>query len=406
MVGIDDRSGHCAAEKPGDGALAARDDAADGDERRPQERGSLRGDREHEVPTGIGARTVLGSRGQIGRRREEGGDLAAHVRAVAKVEVDDTVEIEVVRFTRVGREQRLRAVDAAVRLEVHGQKGDVGTDVPKPKALVELDAVDDRDPVVVVDIHVLESQIAMPVTHVATAHALLEDRAMIPKELELPSLDLLGRLAAEVARDGLAGLLEVLGDVPGDDVDGAKRRRPAVDPRCGVDPCDRLRHDDEVPRLEASLCEALIGAVAVRQPAHPDGPVDGLPGAIHRMRATQVAGHGHDAEVHVGREPSVEAHLGLAGEPSLLGRAEIEKAEGDGLLDLHDLRRRKEHPRDVGLPELDARPKKVLFERTHGASGPHAAGPTPACAQSLRRRRHGFRSVTHVPATKPQIKGG
>ena len=76
--------------------------------------------------------------------REDRRDLAAHGRAVALVEVDEVVEIVVVRLARVTREEVLGEIDAAARGEVHREERDVRAHVGVAEAIGELDAVDDR----------------------------------------------------------------------------------------------------------------------------------------------------------------------------------------------------------------------------------------------------------------------
>ena len=63
----------------------------------------------------------------------------------------------------------------------------------------------------------------------------------------------------------------------------------------------------------------------------------------------------HDAEVHIGREPLIEADLLQTKEPALFESGEIQKAKLYGPLDLVHERAREEQPGDVGLDEGHAR---------------------------------------------------
>jgi hypothetical protein len=71
---------------------------------------------------------------------------------------------------------------------------------------------------------------------------------------------------------------------------------------------------------------------------------------LHRRLAVEV----DDLEIELRREAPVEAQLGGARGAALFRRAVVEKGQDDGLLDLPGEVVGEQHPRGVGLHELDA----------------------------------------------------
>ena len=273
-----DRSARRVGDALGDRALARRDDAADGDDRGREERPAVRREREQEVRRASAAarRRVRVASALVGR--DHGGDLAAHERAVALVEIDERVQIEVVGFARVPCEQPLGEVDAPVCGEIHRQERDVGADVGEAEAVGELDAVDDGGLVRPLQVDVLEAQVAVPVAHAPLGDASLEQRPRGREGTRVCQRTISAASPGDVCAHRRRGLGEVLLDVARD-----RERAPEARRLGGVGRDRRVKAReaprDRVDRLgaELPLAQEDVRAAGVRQAPHVHGPVDDRP---------------------------------------------------------------------------------------------------------------------------------
>src|SRR4029079_341888 len=93
------------------------------------------------------------------------------------------------------------------------EEGDVRTRVGESESIRELDAVQDDRLRACRQVHVLESEIAVAVAHVAVAHPCDEALRMCTQELELAHLDLERALETDELDRKIPRLREVLLDV-------------------------------------------------------------------------------------------------------------------------------------------------------------------------------------------------
>ena len=168
-------------------ALSARDEPAYGNEPWWDQWGSFERQREHEVAACL-CPCALADHGRcLGVSGHEGGNLASDEGAIALVEVDDAVETVVARLSGIGGQQSLCEINAVVPCQVHRQERDVCADIAETKTFIELDAVDDRDRVIL-EIHMLQSQVSVAVTDSPRTPACLEAR-LVREHVELPRFD-------------------------------------------------------------------------------------------------------------------------------------------------------------------------------------------------------------------------
>ena len=326
----------------------------------------------------IGERSVAHRAGRLARGDQR--HLGPHVRAVGLVEVDDGVEIVVVCGTRIASEKPLREIDVTMGGEVHREERDVRTDVRIAEPVVELDAIEDRELALVAEVQVLEAEVAVTVADPPVCDSTLEDPRAIAEEVELSSFHLARLLRGEQPFCGGVGLGEVVAHVAGDGLDAAPARRCAV-ARASVEVRKKGGHLVDVSGGERPRLEPAVGAQLVRQAHHVDGPVDDLALRAEMVSPLRIAPHGHEPQVRPRRQPGVEEQLRLTCAPSRIERAEVEERELHGLLDLEDLGLRQEHPRHVGLAQLDV-------DRAWSGIG---LGPEQIAREVAGRRRGGGR---------------
>ena len=149
-------------------------------------------------------------------------------------------------------------------------------------------------------------------------------------------------------------------EIAGELVDVAQRRRARV--RVG----GAMPRTGGRPAVEARKRGAELGERRFRQALRREPPVEPigrgelahLHGVLERRlapdsRRRRRAADRHDAEIELRREPPIHAQLLVAEALAKLQRAEVDERQLDGLLDLVGVAPRQEHPRDVGLDELD-----------------------------------------------------
>ena len=225
----------------------------------------------------------------------------------------------------------------------------------------------------------LEPKIAVPFPDPSLRDP--RDEAVALRDSRLPAASPHGveRRRARRTADERLDLREVLVDVAAHDLDRARppaprarrRRTPPAAPRDA--PAARAV---SAPRRSNAAALARPGAAACgprsrRSRPSPPNPWPCGPSADR-----------HDAEVDVGREPPVQAHLVLAETPARLERPEVEEPEIDRPLDLPGFVADQEHPRRMrrlqrdrqrGLRAVRARAQQIRNEL--GLAGHHSATP-------------------------------
>ena len=327
----------------------------------------------------------------------DGGDLRAHQRA----EAGEPREQRVV--TGISARSPVRVDDPpcqprrAERLEVHHEEGQVDRHVRDSERRIELDAVDDLRRVL--EDHVLDAQVAVPVAHEPTRGAPGQVMAACSHERaeEAPE----GRDAGRVDRTARA---EVVERRPHRVRERLRRAfgvgRPARDEMKGGETlADALGIGVGRRRRAHSSGER----VRLGEPAHLDGELDRVL-AGHRVvrdkrEAVAAADQSDRAEIHVWRETPVEAHLLAAQGAPAVERALVEERQHDRLLDLVRARAREEHP--GGMRVHDRRRRRAGPDR---CSDPPSQ-PPPALhvrASGLSRSRspsHHRSSVARVASS-------
>ena len=119
-----------------------------------------------------------------------------------------------------------------------------------------------------------------------------------------------------------------------------------------MEPGEPARSSSSASGLTSAAAQPGAERGVVGEPPHLHRPLDDLAGALDADRLP-LPGHGDDAEVDVGRQAAVEAHLLLAAVPTPLEGAVVDEAEVDRLLDLVGQRAGQEDGRDVRLVHLD-----------------------------------------------------
>ena len=195
--------------------------------------------------------------------------------------------------------------------QVHREEGHVRAGVAEAEAVVELDAVDDRE-AARLEVDVLKPQVTVAVADATCLDARLEHPLVGAQELELTTLQLSRFLCRRERYELLAGLVEVLLHVGGDGLAGPEARRRAIAACALVEAREPVGDLLDLAALERASCEERVRAHRVRQASHVHRPLHDVPGAPEakprRVGATAAAAHhGHDAAVHVHREPTVQA---------------------------------------------------------------------------------------------------
>ena len=199
-IRVDHGCAHRVGDPLGHRALSRRDDAADGDHGRKEERAAARRESEQEVAACVLCRPPPCHVVDFRVRGQHRGDFRPHERAIALVEVDQGVQVEVIRLARITGQEALGEVHAPVNLEVHGEERDVRADVGEAETIVELDAVDDGRVARALEVHVLQTQVPVTVSNAASERASLERGRMTAQERRLPADDL-GPLGGRIHLD-------------------------------------------------------------------------------------------------------------------------------------------------------------------------------------------------------------
>ena len=168
---------------------------------------------------------------------------------------------------------------------------------------------------------------------------------------ELPAPHGVERLARDEPADERLHLHEVLDDVVANRLDRARLRRRG---RVGEEAGEPRRQTRQMLGRQRAPAEQCLGALLVREPPHADGVVDDLAVGAEPV-ALRAEPDRDDAEIDVGREPSVQPHLVLAAAPAPLERRVVHEPVVDGPLELPDFPVGEEHPGDVRRDLRDLR---------------------------------------------------
>jgi len=109
----------------------------------------------------------------------------------------------------------------------------------------------------------------------------------------------------------------------------------------------------EVPGLERAALAYVVEARLLVEAMH-----------LHRRLAVEI----HDIEIEPGREATVEAQFCRATGAALFRRAVVEEGQLERLLELVGEFAGKQHPRNVGLDQLDVRHRVRVARRVEQGS--------------------------------------
>ncbi len=299
----------------------------------------------------------LGSRALL-LRRAQVGDLGAHLGAIAREPGEQGVVAGIAARIAVRADEPRGEVRTPGGVQVHHQEREVRGDVDAAQLVVELDAVDDRE-AVVLEQHVIEAQVTVTVADPAELRPLVELPAPRREHRGVQSRgagdqSLIAVAARECAqrRHRVVGpAAQRLGPVSADG-----DRRPLVELReADPEPVDRGR----IGRAAREAGGERVGLVVA---AHLDDVLDRVRVIAREQRGLVASEHeAAQASVDVGRERAVELDLGVAGRASPFERGEVEEGQPDRLLDLVGRRVGQQHPRGVRLAQL----RRLADRRPH-----------------------------------------
>ncbi len=150
----------------------------------------------------------------------EGGHLGPYIGPVCLVEHDEVAEIVVTRYLNEPVHEVFREIGSLAGVEVHGEEGDVGSDVATGQAVVELDAVEHHRRIAEEDVVEVEVTVALPDPPIHDAA--LQQVLALDVEPVRPVSDLLEAVARDELPDVTLGLHEVLVGVELDRFDRAE----------------------------------------------------------------------------------------------------------------------------------------------------------------------------------------
>ena len=286
---------------------------------------------------------------RVRRRRRR--DLRAYAGAIALVEIEHAIEVEVVRRACIHRDEALGEVDSAEPCEVHREERNVGADVGEAIAVVELDPVDHLE-VARVEEHVLEPEITVSVADGSSEHALLEHVTVLGQERELPTRETCKRLRRDEVGPRFTKRNEVVAHVPLDGVGRTAAHDPRPARRVGVERSDRERERIDVLPAQLAPLEEHVRTSLIIEARHLDGPLrDRTAAGAKGVAPIGATADRNDAEIRARCEAPVDPDLVPTRALARLERREVEERERHRLLDLVDLGA-EQHPRDVGLDQL------------------------------------------------------
>ena len=91
-------------------------------------------------------------------------DLSAHERPIALVEIRQLQHLTVAKFERRISEKQICQVASPLEIEIHRQKGEIVSDIDEAEAIVEFDAIENRQ-CIWRDVDVVEVEIAVAIVN-------------------------------------------------------------------------------------------------------------------------------------------------------------------------------------------------------------------------------------------------
>ena len=173
----------------------------------------------------------------------------------------------------------------------------------------------------------------------------------------------------------------------------------------------------QVVRPQRPGTDRTVEHVGGRQATHPDQPVDDDAVRAEVQLSARIDAQRHDAEVDVGRETAVQAHLSVTIAASRAKRSGIEGRETNGFLELVCVVGGQEYPGHMGFNRIDPvrRPWKAPWPGQEGEfglgtdlreNGP-TAGDRRYCGEGRWRARPGSRVSHACSSTSPvAYRGG
>jgi hypothetical protein len=240
---------------------------------------------------------------------------------------------------------------ASARREVHDQECELVGHVQLAQPAVELDAVDHLQGLLEQD--VLGAQIAVDLAHEPTPRTGVEHPRVRHHERVRKALQREHPLDLRALLDDRQKLVEVLRHPP---LDGKHRHATTRHaPRVGVEPRQHAGERDNLAALQLAALELRGQRAPLVVAPHLDEIVDRSRIVLRRQRQAVSAGrHRAHAEIQIGRQAAVQAHLLAAHLAPTLRRAVVEERQHERLLELVGAIARQEHPRDVRLTHIDA----------------------------------------------------
>src|SRR5437899_1649962 len=98
-------------------------------------------------------------------------DFSAGERTIAFVKIRDLQQVRVAKFAGRVSKQQIRQISAAFEVKIHCQEREIVRDVDETEPVVELDAIEDRQPVRR-EVNVVEVEIAMAIADSMLLHSL------------------------------------------------------------------------------------------------------------------------------------------------------------------------------------------------------------------------------------------
>ena len=334
----------------------------------------------------------LGLYGAMGLGGADGGHLGAHHGPVYGVETQHPGGIVVAAAAECFIHEPVGQARLAMVQQVDVGERDFTGHVDPAQVLVELDAIEHAHPAIDTD-QVAEVQVAMAFAHPTRRFAGLQDRRQ-PGEFGFgPLAQVIQPVAEFILWQKLLEFVEVF---------QCRRHHLLLGPKAG-----RWRRNG-CAGVELRQCGGKVGQMfwaQVSTLAHAVEPAIFVEAAhAHRVfdrlavvapsRIIRRADDGHHVQVDVGRKAAVQAQLVLAANVPEFERAEVQKRQLQGLLDLVGEFARQQDPGDVGLHQRDlvhgARVARGLKQGADqrgqvGLHGPHRARSQRLC-QSLYAR--------------------
>ena len=335
-------------------------------------------------------RQVVGAAGVARLRGADARHQRTHQRAIGAVVAQHRHAVVVAALGEPGIQEAEGQVAPAVRLEIHGEEGDVAAHVDPAQGGIEFEAVESGH-LVAQHHRVGQVQVAVALAHPAGGLALFEQRPQPPRLVVEP--------AAQAAEDGrldeAAQAVERGRGIGLDARHGTPRRLGTGRRNPFVERGQPGRQAIEVRRLERAGGQPLAQQRSGRELPHAQHVFDRFAGPLQTRRRDAAADRHHVA-IERWRQPPVQAQLLVAVVPARLQGAEVEEAEAHRLLDLPRMLAVEQHPRDVRLDALHRAAGARLQEPAQGFD--QRVGRVAGDGSRGRREWHGPAIIARLPA--------